>query len=216
LNQARSMPADKIIAAVQTAEVSGPAQRIVNEFDASADGWLLTDIPRRVLVSDSYNGVPLIVSTNLGELTGPGPLVISSLPEAYVEMLESNKQIGNKGYACVFDQVPAGWRKEGCVSVHSIELPYVFGDWDDSTGWWDSVSVHALRSGATSPNPGLDATDRAVSEAMMELWTSFARTGKPKARGIPDWPDYSKTTDRYLYVSVRSEIRSGFSKLPTP
>ena len=216
LNQARSMPAEKIIAASQTVEVSGPAQRIENEFDASADSWLLADIPRRVLASDSYNGVPLIVSTNLGELTGPGPLIISSLPEAYVEMLESNKQIGNKGYACVFDQVPAGWRKEGCVSVHSIELPYIFGDWDDSTGWWDSVSVHALRSGATSPNPGLDATDRAVSEAMMELWTSFASTGKPKAKGIPDWPEYSKITDRYLYVSSRSEIREGFSKLPTP
>ena len=216
LHQARSIPADKIIEATQEVEVSGPAQSRVNEFDASADGWLLSDIPHRVLASDTYNGAPLIVSTNLGELTGPGPLIISSLPEAYVEMLESNRRMGNIGYACVFDQVPSGWRKEGCVSVHSIELPYVFGDWDDSTGWWDSVSVHALRSGATSPNPGLDITDRTVSEGMMELWTIFARTGKPQAKGIPDWPEYSKATDSYLYISGKSEIRVGFSRLPNP
>ena len=133
-----------------------------------------------------------MVSANLGELTGPGPLVIPSLINAYVEMLESANRKGLTNYACIFDQVPAGWKKEGCVSVHSMELPYVFGDWDDSTGWWDSVFMLARQSGAVSVEPGLDSTDKAVSEAMMELWTSFARTGKPAARAIPDWPAYSR------------------------
>jgi para-nitrobenzyl esterase len=216
LEQARNMPAQKIIEAAQAMEgVRNPSEPPrVNDFDASVDGWVLGSIPRQVLTSDSFNAVPLIVSTNLGELTGPGPLIIPALPAAYAEMLESNRRMGQKGYACVFDQVPAGWKKEGCVSVHSMELPYVFGDWDNSTGWWDSVSVHALRSGATSSNPGLDSTDRAVSEAMMQLWTSFARTGKPEAQGIPDWPAYAGETDRYLYLSNKSKIRAGFSKLP--
>ncbi len=210
------MPAPIIIEAAQDMQgVRDPSQPPkVNDLDASADGWVLPDIPHEVLTSGSFNAVPLIVSTNLGELTGPGPLIISVLPKAYTEMLESNARLGQKGYACVFDRVPAGWKQEGCVSVHSMELPYVFGDWDDSTGWWDSVSVHALRSGAKSEKPGLDATDRAVSEAMMALWTSFARSGKPKAQGIPNWPEYNRKTDRYLYLSGKSGIRAGFSKLP--
>jgi para-nitrobenzyl esterase len=216
LEQARTLPAPIIIEAAQDMQgVRDPSQPPkVNDLDASADGWVLPDIPHEVFTSGSFNAVPLIVSTNLGELTGPGPLIISVLPKAYTEMLESNGRLGQKGYACVFDRVPAGWKKEGCVSVHSMELPYVFGDWDDSTGWWDSVSVHALRSGAKSEKPGLDATDREVSEAMMALWTSFARTGKPKAQGIPNWPEYNSKTDRYLYLSGKSGIRAGFSKLP--
>jgi para-nitrobenzyl esterase len=214
LERARSIPAEKLIEASQVgAGARNPSERMGPGSDATADGWVLPDIPRRVLTSDSYNAVPLVVSTNLGELM-PGPLQLSALPKAYVEMLESGIRKGVRGYACVFDQVPAGWKKEGCVSVHSIELPYVFGDWDDSTSWWDSVGVLALGPRAASVKLGLDSTDRAVSETMMELWASFARTGKPGAKGIPEWPEYSGATDHYLYVSGKSEVRSGFSKLP--
>ena len=49
-------------------------------------------------------------------------------------MVECSNKAGVAGYASIFDQVTEGWKKEGCVSVHSIELPYVFGDWDDTTG----------------------------------------------------------------------------------
>ena len=214
LQAARAVPAEKLIEATQAME--GPRSQgrpPTPAFDATADGWVLPDIPRQLFTSAPCNSVPLIVSTNLGELM-PGPLQLSALPKAYVEMLESGIRKGVNGYACVFDQVPAGWRKEGCVSVHSIELPYVFGDWDDSTSWWDSVGVLALGPRAASVKLGLDSTDRAVSETMMELWTSFARTGKPAARGIPDWPAYSRSTDRYLYVAGKSAVRTGFSRVP--
>jgi carboxylesterase type B len=97
-----------------------------------------------------------------------------------------------------------------------MELPYVFGDWDDSTGWWESVFMLARQSGAVSANPGLDHTDKEVSEAMMDLWTSFARTGKPAAGGIADWPEYARGSDCYLYVSGKSGVRTGFSKIAAP
>jgi carboxylesterase type B len=94
-----------------------------------------------------------------------------------------------------------------------MELTYVFGDWDDTTGWWDSIAGISRSAGVTSPRPKLDATDRQVSETIMELWSSFARTGKPKAKGIPVWPEYNRATDRYLYISGKSEIRTGFMKI---
>ncbi len=215
LKEARSVPAEKLIEAGQAVEgPRGQGRPPTPAFDATADGWVLPDMPQQVLTSDSYNAVPLMVSANLGELTGPGPLVIPSLISAYVDLLKSANRKGLTSYACVFDQVPAGWKKEGCVSVHSMELPYVFGDWDDSTGWWDSVFMLARGSGAKSPKPGLNETDRAVSEAMMGLWAGFARSGKPAATGLPDWPVYSPSSDRYLYLSGKSEVRTGFSKVP--
>ena len=106
-----------------------------------------------------------------------------------------------------------GWKKEVCVSGHSIELPYVFGDWDDSTGWWKSVAMLAQQSGAKTINPGLTEHDRTVSEAMMSFWSSFAKTGNPQAEGVPDWPKYSVKSDKYFYIGEKLEIKSGFSKV---
>jgi para-nitrobenzyl esterase len=128
-------------------------------------------------------------------------------------MLEAGNKAGVKGYACIFDQVPAGWKQEGCVSVHSMELPYVFGDWDDTTTWWTSVYMLAKQAGAKTAAHGLGVIDRGVSEAMMGLWAGFARTGKPQTAGVPDWPAYAGDSDRYLNISGGCEVRTGFSKV---
>ncbi len=214
LEQARAIPFIEIIKASQAMEgPRTPASHPAFVWDAAVDGWLLPESPENTFKSGSCNAVPLMVSANLGELTGPGPLVMPYIIPAYIEMLESVKKQGCNGYACIFDQVPAVWRNEGCVSVHSIELPYVFGDWDNSTGWWTSVYMLAQQVGAKPANPGLGAIDRNVSEAMMGLWANFAKTGRPQARGVPDWPEYLGNTDQYLYICNHSAVRTGFSKV---
>jgi carboxylesterase type B len=71
----------------------------------------------------------------------------------------------------------------------------------------------AQQSGAKILNPGLTKYDRTVSEAMMSLWSSFAKTGKPQAEGVPNWPKYSIRTDNYLYIGEKLEVKSGFSKV---
>jgi para-nitrobenzyl esterase len=214
LEQARAIPFIEIIKASQAMEgPRTPARHPAFVWDAAVDGWLLPESPENTFKSGSCNAVPLMVSANLGELTGPGPLVMPYIIPAYIEMLEAVKKQGYNGYACIFDQVPAPWRGEGCVSVHSIELPYVFGDWDDSTGWWTSVYMLAQQVGAKPANPGLGAIDRNVSETMMGLWANFAKTGRPRALGVPDWPEYSGNTDQYLYICNHSAVRTGFSKV---
>ena len=214
LEQARRVPFEKIIEASQSMEAPRtPTARPVPVWDALVDGWVLPDSPENVFRTGTCNAVPLIVSANLGELTGPGPLVMPYIIPAYIEMIESLNRLGFNGYACIFDQVPFRWKSEGCVSVHSIELPYVFGDWDDTTGWWKSVYMLAQQAGAKTADPGLDMTDRSISEAMMGLWAGFAKTGKPQAPGVPAWPEYSADTDRYLNISGGCEVLSGFSKV---
>jgi len=140
-------------------------------------------------------------------------LVMPQIIPAYVNMMKAVIKNGSAGYACIFDQVPANWKKEGCNSVHSMELPYVFGDWDDSTGWWRSVGMIAQASGAKTINPDLTKHDRTVSEAMMQMWTTFARTGDPSVHGLIDWPAYDETTDKYLYVVDPLEVKTGFSRI---
>ena len=76
--------------------------------------------------------------------------------------------------------------------------------------------MHSLAkdSGAKDPNdPGLTEADRRVSEAMMKMWTQFARTGDPNVEGMIQWPAYNKDDDRYMYIADPLEIKAGFSKI---
>ena len=61
-------------------------------------------------------------------------------------------------------------------AFHASELPYVFGTLD--------------RTGPNWPKVPATAQETALSDAMIDYWTSFARTGKPQAAKQPDWPAY--------------------------
>jgi para-nitrobenzyl esterase len=213
LAAARALPWEKIIETEQTLlrelAMLGPT----GLWDAGVDGWFLPDIPSNIFKAGKQNTVPLIVCANLGELTGPGLLVFPLLPTGYVEMLSSVSQAGQKGYATIFDHVPAGWKREGCISTHAMELGYVFGDWDNTTGQWPMLYLLASQSGAKSPDPGLTDIDRKVSESMMAMWAQFAKTGDPNIKGLITWPAYEAATDQYLYIADPLEVKSGFFKV---
>jgi len=214
LREARKLPWEKIFEASQAVEstVKPSAGGLKILWDAAVDGWYLPQKPEEILMAGRHNAVPLITCANLGEITGPGILVMPWLITLYVQMLTGNRKAGAPGYACIFDQIPANWKETGCVSVHSMELPYVFGDWDNSTAWWTSVYMLALASGAKNDDPGLTEKDRTVSEAMMKMWTTFAAKGDPNSESTPVWPLYGPD-DKYLYIGSKTEAKSGFSKL---
>jgi len=214
LEQVRALPFSTILEANQTLEPPRtPDKPPAFIWDGAVDRWVLPDSPESIFKSRKCNAVPLIVTANLGELTGPGPLVMPFIIPAYVEMLKSVNTQGKNGYACIFDQVPVRWRSQGFVSIHSIELTYVFGDWDNSTGWWKSITALAQQTGVEPSGTFLDATDKFVSETMMELWVNFAKNGMPSADGISEWPEYTESTDQYMNVCEQFEIRTGFSKV---
>ena len=213
LAAARALPWEKIIETDNTLTrelvMFGPE----GLWEAGVDSWFLPDTPTNIFKTGQQNTVPLIVCANLGEVTGPGVLVFPFLIPGYVDMLSSVSQAGQKGYAAIFDHVPAGWKREGCISTHAMELGYVFGDWDNTTGGWLLVFMLASQSGAKSPDPGLTDIDRKVSEAMMAMWTQFAKTGNPNVKGLTKWPAYEAASDQYLYIADPMEVKSGFSKV---
>jgi len=213
LAAARSLPWEEIIEADNTMmrelAMFGPG----GLWEAAVDGWFLPDTPTNIFKTGKQNTAPLIVCANLGELTGPGVLVFPSLISDYVDMLSAVSKAGARGYACIFDHVPSKWKQEGCVSTHAMELGYVFGDWDNTSGNWLIVYFLAGPSGAKSPDPGLTHIDRKVSEAMMAMWAQFAKTGDPNVEGLVEWPAWEAAKDQYLCIAEPFQVRSGFSKV---
>ncbi len=215
LKAARALPFEKVLEArnEMMKELQGD-RRSIGLDDSTIDGWFLPKTPLELFRSGEYNAVPLITVANMGEITGPGGFLIPQLIPAYVEMLECQNKAGIKGYAAIFDQVPGKWRAEGAVSTHAMEVLYVFGDYDNRTGWWPFMHGLAKESGAKDPNdPGLTEADKRVSEAMMKIWTRFALTGDPNIEGMVQWPAYDREGDKYMYLADPLEIKAEFSNI---
>ena len=215
LEEARTLPWKKII---ETSDEMGKEMNmpIMGLWDSAIDGWFFADAPVDIIKDGKHNAVPLIAGGNLGELIHADPNIgsMAQMIPPYVEMFSGNNKVNVKGYAYVFDQVPAGWKAEGGVSVHASELTYVFGDYDNSTPYgWSLIYDLEVGFGVTSRDPGLTDIDKKVSEMMMDMWAQFARTGDPNVNDLMKWPAYETAADQYLYITEPLAVKSGFSKI---
>jgi para-nitrobenzyl esterase len=211
LKSARAASWEKII------EASRAVDRDLNipngPWDSVVDGWFLPDLPANIFKAGRQNVMPFIMGANLGELTVPGGVYMPQVIQKYINLFSGANLAGSQAYGYVFDQVPKKWRREGCVCTHAMELPYVFGDWDNSAGSWNGFYRMAASKGAKQPDPGLTDLDRKVSDWMMTIWAQFARTGNPSVSGLVDWPSWKKETDLYLYVNDTLQVKSGYSRV---
>ena len=71
---------------------------------------------------------------------------------------------------------------------HAGEIEYVFGMLD------------------TIKNVTWAPEDRALSNAMMEYWSSFAKTGSPKASGQPAWPAFDKAGGPVMFLGDKVRV----------
>ena len=87
--------------------------------------------------------------------------------------------LGQPAYLYLFDHGYPAEDTTGYHAFHASELPFVFGTYDRTPSYW----------------PKVPATDAQVkfSDAMIDYWTSFARTGKPVAKDEPAWQPYDST-----------------------
>ena len=205
LKAARAIPWQKLLEVEQTfARDAGTTTMLFTLGDLAIDGWFLEDTPTNIFKAGKHNAVSLISGANLGELTGPGMILMPQVIPAYVTQLTCNNRAGSRGYAYIFDQVPAGWKKEGMNSQHGMELNYLFGLSEVSD--WENVFP-----GPPHPAPELTGADRNVAEAMMRMWAQFAKTGNPSVKGLIDWPSYEADSDQYLYIAEPLQVKAGFS-----
>lgn len=100
--------------------------------------------------------------------------------------------VGQPGYLYLFDHPQPAADAAGLHAFHASELPYVWGTFDGTPPHWPKV--------ADTP------AERGFSDAMIDYWASFARTGRPVARSAGAWPAYG-AAGNYLHFAARPEVR---------
>jgi para-nitrobenzyl esterase len=71
------------------------------------------------------------------------------------------------------------WQEGNRGSFHGAELPYVFGN---------------------------GGSNKELSALMMQLWTSYARTGIPSARGLAAWEPYTRQGGATMILDEKSYL----------
>jgi para-nitrobenzyl esterase len=91
-------------------------------------------------------------------------------------LVRKQTALGEPSFLYLFDHGYPAEEAAGLHGFHGSELPYVFGTPVGTPPLWPSVPA--------SPR------EAALSQAMLDYWTSFARTGHPQAIHQPDWPAF--------------------------
>ncbi|MFZ0500627.1 MAG: carboxylesterase family protein [Steroidobacteraceae bacterium] len=101
--------------------------------------------------------------------------------------------LGEPSYLYFFDHGYPAASAMGLHAFHASEIPFVFG-----------------RIGPGAPMleywpRAQGAGEEALSNAMIAYWTSFARSGVPKAPGQPGWPTFAPGRS-YMHFAKRPEV----------
>jgi para-nitrobenzyl esterase len=86
--------------------------------------------------------------------------------------------LGLPSFLYLFDHAYPSAEAAGLHAFHASELPFVFGTLQQTPPHWPKI-------------PGTPE-EAALSEAMLDYWSSFARSGRPRAASAPDWPAYAE------------------------
>jgi para-nitrobenzyl esterase len=101
---------------------------------------------------------------------------------------------GLPAYLYLFDHGYPAADNAGLHAFHASELPYMFGSFAGLPPLW--------------PKPPTSAEETAFSNAMIDYWTSFARTGRPRAAGAAAWPAYG-SAGAYMHFAETPRPETG-------
>jgi para-nitrobenzyl esterase len=101
-------------------------------------------------------------------------------------LVRKQTALGLPSYLYLFDHGYPAEEAAGLHGFHASELPFVFGTLDGTPPVWPKVPA--------SPRQA------ALSQAMLDYWSSFARTGRPQAVHQPDWPAFG-SAGRYMHFT---------------
>ena len=114
------------------------------------------------------------------------------------ERLVSNQAaLGQGAYLYYFDHGYPATAQWNLHAFHAAELPYIFGTAGKTPPLWPKI-----------PD---DLTERKLAGAMGDYWASFARSGRPQAKGQSDWPDYS---DDAGFLHIAEAPKAGHRLFP--
>jgi para-nitrobenzyl esterase len=94
-------------------------------------------------------------------------------------LVRKQAALGQPSFLYLFDHGYPSEEAAGLHAFHASELPYVFGTFDSTPPLWPKIPAM----------PG----ETKLSDAMIGYWSSFVRTGRPRAANEPDWPAFGST-----------------------
>ena len=176
------------------------------------------------------NGMPSDVPLMSGVTSGDYTTLRAALP---IWLQQRSAQYQSEQFIYKFSRVPPGWSEMGLASCHGCELPYLFnypaamvqnyllglvltpegtrpviGDLNNNgvTGTQgDPADVFASMQ--------YGATDVAIADETMTLWTNFAKTGNPSTEDL-DWPAFTLENDTFLEIGpgAESTVETGLAE----
>lgn len=199
-----------------------------NVFRAITDGFVLPEMPRRVLDAGRQLPVPLIVGCNADEggmfLAGASDMT----PDQYSAWLrERYGDDAPRVRACYPAKTTAEVRHalerirgDGVFLMNARamarfhhDLAPVFQyrftrrpetDLGRTWGAYHAAEIPYV-FGTLAPE---DRGGRSLSETMMGCWVRFAETGDPNQAGLPAWPSFDPRTDQYLEFGDEVGLRT--------
>ena len=102
-------------------------------------------------------------------------------------LVRKQAALGVPSYLYLWDHGYPAADTAGLHAFHASELPYVFDTFDGTPPLW--------------PKNQHTPDEDALAGAMGDYWTSFARTGRPRASNAPDWPAYAPDA-RYMHFAA--------------
>ena len=94
-------------------------------------------------------------------------------------MVRNQTAAGLPSFLYLFDHPYPAADNVGLHAFHASELPYMFGTLDRTAPYW--------------PKAPATPEERAFSDAMVDYWASFVKTGRPQAASAPAWQPYDST-----------------------
>jgi para-nitrobenzyl esterase len=217
IEQLRALPAADLVAAADR-DLKG------RYFSPVLDGLVLERQPLAALASGRGRELDLLIGTNADEwymyidpaigreevndwIADTAPAYTGSLltevegetdPRKAMDRLRTARETlcpsrylaaaisaqGGQGFVYYFTRNRPGTGGDELGVYHGAELPYVFDQHDD---WLPT-----------------DDTDDALSSAIMDYWSSFAKNGSPQATRYPGWPVF--TASRQYVMELGDEV----------
>ncbi|MEM9842833.1 MAG: carboxylesterase family protein, partial [Pseudomonadota bacterium] len=98
---------------------------------------------------------------------------------------------GAPSYLYHFTRVPPS-KSQTIGAFHAAEIFFVFG--------------------SHTPLSPLSEADKALTTAMGQYWTNFAKSGDPNGAGLPEWPSYARETDLWMTFNPSIHVKPNVRK----